>query len=128
MSEYEWSEYEQSRAELLARRLIRRRLFGGDYRVTLKGNRYLREAILRNDELRDEMSRQIDRWEAGEMTKAERRQSLFTLVMLGWTRDRVEMESALEDLRSQGFDPLAHLPPDHPLQSLDDTDSDEPPA
>ena len=92
--------------------LIRRRLLGG-YRLTRRGNRYLRDAILRDEDLRAQMSKQTDRWESGAMTKAERREALIELVLLAWTRDRDRIGAAddIADLRSQGLDDPLKLRP-----------------
>lgn len=65
--------------------ILRRRLRGG-LGATFKGTAYLRDAILRNEELRAEMSKQIDKWEAGAMTKAEKREALVALIVLERTR------------------------------------------
>jgi hypothetical protein len=105
------SELDQSVAEVCSAGLIRRRRFRGGHRVTLKGNRYLRDAILRDEELRAEMSKRIDRWESGAMTKAERREALVELVVLGWTRDRKGEAEAVADLRAQALDPYRALDP-----------------
>jgi hypothetical protein len=94
--------------ELKRHGLIRRRLRGG-YAPTRHGLRYLRDAILRNDELRAEMGKRIDRWEAGELTKDGRRQALVELIGRGWEWDGALQAEALASLRARGFDPLAAL-------------------
>ena len=90
--------------------LIRRRLLGG-YRLTLEGNWYLRDAVLRDEDLRAQMSKQTDRWESGAMTKAERREALIELVLLAWTRAGIGAAEAIADLRSQGLDDPLKLRP-----------------
>ena len=90
--------------------LIRRRLLGG-YRLTRRGNRYLRDAILRDEDLRAQMSKQTDRWESGAMTKAERCEALIDLVVLAWTRAGKGAAEDFADLRSQGLDDPLKLRP-----------------
>ena len=93
------------------RGLIRRRLRGG-YASTRSGRRYLRDVILRNDELRAEMGTQIDLWESGEMTKDGRREALVELIGRGWEWDGLQQAEGLASLRAVGFDPLAALEKD----------------
>jgi hypothetical protein len=90
--------------------LIRRRLLGG-YRLTREGNRYLHDAILRDEDLRAQMSEQTDRWASGAMTKAERREALIELVLLAWPRDRAGAPEDIANLRSQGLDDPLKLRP-----------------
>ena len=104
------SDREQCVDDVRSAGLIRRRLLGG-YRVTREGNRYLRDAILRDEDLGAQMSRQTHGWEAGEMTKEERRTALIELVVLAWTRDRRGAAEAIADLRSQGLDDPLKLRP-----------------
>ena len=105
------SEREQCVDDVRNAGLIRRRLLGG-YRLTVKGNRHLRDTILRDEDLRAQMSKQTDRWESGAMTKAERREALIELVLLGWTRDRpIGAAEEIADLRAQGLDDLLMLRP-----------------
>ena len=111
------------RAGLIAKR------WRGGYRMTaVKGKVYYREALNKYPDLRAQLSKQIDKWEAGEMTEAERREALVELVLRARARDRRDATEALADMRSQGFDPLKNLPADHELRWLDETDGDEPPA
>ena len=104
------SDREQCVDDVRSAGLIRRRLLGG-YRPTRRGNRYLRDAILRDEDVRAQMSTQTDRWESGAMTKAERREALIELVLLAWTRDRIGAAEAIADLRSQGLDDPLKLRP-----------------
>jgi hypothetical protein len=104
------SDREQCVDDVRSAGLIRRRLLDG-YRLTRRGNRYLRNAILRDEDLRAQMSKQTDRWESGTMTKAERREALVELVLLAWTRDRIGTPEAIADLRSQGLDDPLKLRP-----------------
>ena len=90
--------------------LIRRRLLGGS-RLTLEGNWYLRDAVLRDEDLRAQMSKLTDRWQSGAMTKAERRETLVELVLLAWTRAGIGAAEDIADLRSQGLDDPLKLRP-----------------
>ena len=86
---------------------IRRRLRGGYKMTAVKGKVYLRDAVQRHDELRAELSKQIDNWEAGAMTKAEKREALVALIVLAWKKDREGEAEAAAELRSSGVDVLA---------------------
>lgn len=101
---------EQCVGDVRSAGLIRRRLLGG-YRLTLKGNWYLHDAILRDEDLRAQMSKQTDRWESGAMTKTERREALVELVLLAWTRVGIGATNDIADLRSQGLDDPLKLRP-----------------
>jgi len=94
--------------ELRHRGLIRKRRRGG-YGPTRHGLRYLRDVILRNEKLRAEMGRQIDLWEAGELTKEDRREALVELIGRGWDWDGAEAAEARASRREEGVDPLVAL-------------------
>jgi hypothetical protein len=104
------SDLQQSVAGAKSAGLIRKRFRGG-YRVTLSGTRYLRDVCGRDQEVRAEMSQQAEQWESRTITKAERREALFALVLLAWKKDRVAEAEALAALRSDGFDPLKEAKP-----------------
>jgi hypothetical protein len=104
------SEREQCVDDVRSAGFIRRRLLGG-YRLTRRGNWYLRDAILRDEDLRVQMSKQIVRSESGAMTKAERREGLLELVLLAWTRAGKGAAEDFADLRSQGLDDPLKLRP-----------------
>ena len=53
-------EFEVCAAQVERAGYIRRRLRGGYKMAAVKGKAYLQDAILRNDDLRAEMSKQID--------------------------------------------------------------------
>ena len=94
--------------ELLRAGRIRKRLRGG-YTPTRQGRRYLRDVILRDEELRAEMGKQIELFEAGELSEDGRREALVDIIRRAWERDGAGEAEALAVLRTKGLDPIATL-------------------
>ena len=85
--------------ELRRAGLAYRRPLGG-YALTRCGNRYLRAALPRYKELQAEMRRQIDLWEADEVTKRRRHEALVELVRRAWERDCLTEAEVLASLHA----------------------------
>ena len=85
------------------------RRFGGDYSITGKGRRYIRDVVRRDDEARGMLSEHAERWESGAMTKAERGMPQVELVFVALRNELDPEPEASAELRARGFDPAAAL-------------------
>jgi hypothetical protein len=97
--------YQRNLEQLRRLGFIRRRRLRGDYKVTEEGWVYLNDVVQRDDEVREQLSRNAEKWESGEMTEVQREMARIELIFFGLSRDMGrEAETSLES-----SDPAAWL-------------------
>ena len=97
--------YQRNLEQMRQLGFIRRRRLRGDYKVTAKGAAYLRDVVQRDDEVREQLSRDAEKWESGEMTEVQHAMALIELIFFGLSRDMArEADASVES-----SDPAAWL-------------------